>query len=152
MPAGTGWFDFWTGNQTAGGVEIVADAPLDRIPLHVRAGSIIPRGPEIEYAGQATDPIELRVYPGADGDFTLYEDEGDSYRYEQGAHATTAIHWDDTHRTLTLAARNGSYKGMPAEHTFNVIIVVEGHGVGGGVTAKADKTVHYSGAKTEVKF
>jgi alpha-D-xyloside xylohydrolase len=95
LPAGADWFDFWTGKKMAGGVEIVADAPLDRIPLHVRAGAIIPLGPEIEYAGQATDPIELRVYPGADGDFTLYEDEGDSYRYEQGAHATVAIHWDE---------------------------------------------------------
>jgi alpha-D-xyloside xylohydrolase len=152
LPAGADWFDFWTGKKMAGGVEIVADAPLDRIPLHVRAGAIIPLGPEIEYAGQATDPIELRVYPGADGDFTLYEDEGDSYRYEQGAHATVAIHWDDAHNALTFAARNGSYKGMPAEHTFNVIIVGEGHGIGGGVTASADKTVHYTGAMIEAKF
>ena len=83
------------GARTAGGVEVTEPAPLERIPLDVRAGSILPLGPVIEYAGQAADPIELRVYPGADGDFSLYEDEGDSYRYEQGAHAIIPIHWDD---------------------------------------------------------
>ena len=118
----------------------------------MRAGSILPLGPVIEYAGQATDPIELRVYPGADGDFTLYEDEGDSYRYEQGAHATIPIHWDDAARTLTFGARQGSYPGMAAGHTFNVVIVTAGHGVGAEATAAPDKTVSYSGAKTAAKF
>ncbi len=80
LPAGTRWYDFWTGKHDEGGATVYVDAPLDRIPLAVRAGSILPLGPAIEYAGQATDPIELRVYPGADADFTLYEDEGDSYR------------------------------------------------------------------------
>ena len=77
----------------------------------MRAGSILPLGPVIEYAGQATDPIELRIYPGADGDFTLYEDEGDSYRYEKGAHATIPIHWDDATRTITLGARKEAFRG-----------------------------------------
>ncbi len=152
LPLGTGWYDFWSGERTAGGATVTVPAPLDRIPLSVRAGSILPLGPVIEYAGQAADPIELRVYPGADGDFTFYEDEGDGYGYEQGAHATISMHWDDSARTLTLGARQGSYAGMAQEHTFNVVIVSGGHGVGPDVTAAPDKTIRDSGAKIELKF
>jgi alpha-D-xyloside xylohydrolase len=152
LPATAAWSDFWTGERTPGGVSMTVQAPIERIPLHIRAGSILPLGPPIEYAGQATDPIELRVYPGADGDFTLYEDEGDSYRYEQGAHSTIAIHWDDAARTLTLGARQGSFPGMAAGHIFNAVIVSGAHGSGGGATTAADKTIEYSGASVEAKF
>ena len=152
LPSGAGWYDFWTGERTAGGVTVTVPAPLDRIPLAVRAGSILPLGPVIEYAGQATDPIELRVYPGADADFTLYEDEGDGYRYERGAHSTIPIHWSDATRTLTLGARQGSYPGMTTGHTFNVVMVSAGHGVGGDATASPDKTVEYTGASVDVRF
>ena len=152
LPYGTAWYDFWTGERLPGGAEVVAAAPIERIPLHVRAGSIVPLGPEVEYAGQAADPIELRIYPGADGDFTLYEDEGDSYRYEQGAHATIALHWDDAARTLTAGARKGSYSGMAAGHTFNVVVVAKGHGTSGGVTAAPDKAIHYAGTEIVVHF
>ena len=152
LPAGTEWIDFWTGERLQGGATITAQAPLDRIPLAVRAGSILPMGPLIEYAGQATDPIELRVYAGADGAFTLYEDAGDGYAYQQGAHATIAIHWDNATRTLTLGAREGSFAGMPARHTFNVVIVSAGHGVGGDATAAPDKTIEYSGTEARARF
>jgi alpha-D-xyloside xylohydrolase len=149
---GTRWYDFWTGLHDVGGSTVVVDAPLDHIPLAVRAGSILPLGPVIEYAGQATDPIELRIYPGADGNFTLYEDEGDSDRYEKGAHATIPIHWDDATRTLSIASRQGSYPGMPSDHTFNVVIVSSGHGVGPDATAAPDRAIHYTGSGTEAKF
>jgi len=152
LPAGANWYDFWSGERGEGHSTVLVSAPVDRIPLDVRAGSILPLGPEIEYAGQATDPIELRIYPGADGEFTLYEDEGDSYRYEQGAYSTIPIHWNEATRTLTLGARQGSFPGMPAGHTFNVVIVSAGHGVGGDVTATPDKAVHYSGATIETRF
>jgi alpha-D-xyloside xylohydrolase len=152
LPVGAGWYDFWSGERTAGGATVTVPAPLDRIPLSVRAGSILPLGPAIEYAGQAADPIELRVYPGADGDFMLYEDQGDSYGYEQGQHATIAIHWNDATRTLTLGTRQGSYPGMAPGHTFNVVIVSAGRGVGPDATAAPDKTIQYSGAKIETKF
>jgi alpha-D-xyloside xylohydrolase len=152
LPAGADWYDFWTGARSSGGVEAVRPAPIERIPLQIRAGSILPMGPEIEYAGQAADPIELRVYPGANGDFTLYEDEGDSYRYEKGAHATIPIHWDDASRTLTIGSRQGSYPGMAAGHTFNVVIVSSSHGVGGEVTASPDKAIQYQGAAVAEKF
>jgi alpha-D-xyloside xylohydrolase len=152
LPSGTKWYDFWTGKEATGGRQVQAAAPLETIPLDVRAGSIVPLGPVIEYAGQATDPIEVRVYPGADGDFTLYEDEGDSYRYTQGAYSTIALHWNDTSRTLTIGRRTGSYKGMTPGHTFNVVVVGEGHGVGGGVTSAPDKTVTYTGEATAARF
>jgi alpha-D-xyloside xylohydrolase len=152
LPSGADWYDFWSGERATGGATVLAAAPLDIVPLDVRAGSILPLGPVIEYAGQAADPIELRVYPGADGDFTLYEDEGDSYRYQRGAHATIPIHWNDAARSLTIGGRQGSYPGMPQGHTFNVVIVSAGHGVGGDATATPDKTIPYSGASVEAKF
>lgn len=152
LPAGTAWYDFWTGERATGGATITAAAPLDRIPLDIRTGSIIPMGPVIEYAGQAADPVELRVYSGANGDFKLYEDQGDNYSYENGAHAIIPIHWQDSTRTLTIGARQGSYPGMPATHTFNVVIVRAGHGVGGDATTNPDRKIEYSGAKSEVSF
>ena len=148
LPASTAWYDFWSGERMEGGKEITAAAPIDRIPLDVRAGSILPLGPSIEYAGQAADPIELRIYAGADGNFNLYEDAGDGYGYERGAHAIIPIHWDDANRTLTIGDREGSYPGMAAGHTFNVVLVGSGHGAGGEATGTPDKTIHYTGVKT----
>jgi alpha-D-xyloside xylohydrolase len=152
LPAGTDWYDFWTGKRAKGGVEMTQPAPIERIPLNLRAGSILPLGPAVEYAGQATDPIELRVYPGANGDFELYEDEGDSYRYEQGAHSIVPMHWDDATRTLTIGSRQGSYAGMTAGHTFNVVVVAAGHGVGVEPTQTPDKTLQYAGAGISARF
>jgi alpha-D-xyloside xylohydrolase len=152
LPAGTDWYDFWSGARAAGGAEMNQAAPLDRIPLNLRAGSILPLGPAIEYTSQAADPIELRIYPGANGDFTLYEDEGNSYRYQQGAHSIIPLHWDNAARILTIAARQGSYPGMNAGHTFNVVIVTHGHGAGAEPTPAPDKTIQYTGEKIEAKF
>jgi alpha-D-xyloside xylohydrolase len=97
------------------------------------------------------DPIEVRIYTGADGDFTLYEDENDSYRYEKGVHATIAMHWDDGAKTLTIGAREGSFPGMLAERTFRVVLVGKGRGVGIGESEKAEATVKYNGEKLVVK-
>ena len=112
----------------------------------------MPLGPAIEYAGQASDPIELRIYPGADGEFTLYEDQGDSYAYEHGEHAAIAMHWNDAARTLTIGARQGSYPGMTPGHRFNVVMVSPGHGIGGDATASADRSIQYTGAAVEARF
>jgi len=141
----TKWYDFWTGSALNGGRSLDADAPLERIPLYVRVGAIIPMGPDIEYTMEKpADPIELRVYSGADGDFTLYEDEGDNYNYEKGVYATIPIHWDDARKTLTIAERHGRFPGMLARRSFHVVWVGEAHGV--GVPAQpADRTVEYSG-------
>jgi len=119
---------------------------LSSLPLYVRAGSILPMGPELQYTSEKpADPIELRVYPGADADYTIYEDEGDSYRYEKGAYATIPIHWNNLTKTLTIGARKGSFAGMLTKRTFQVVLVKAGHGTGIGSTSLPDRTVMYDG-------
>lgn len=147
LPPAARWYDFWTGKELKGDQRVDTAAPLERIPLYVRAGSIVPMGPEVEYARQKPDaPIELRVYRGADAHFNLYEDQGDTYAYEKGARAVIPIKWNEAAGTLTIGARKGSYPGMPKQRVFNVVLVGENHGAGGGVTANADQTVNYTGA------
>jgi alpha-D-xyloside xylohydrolase len=151
LPRAT-WYDFWTGAKQEGGKRVEADAPLNKLPLFVRAGSIVPMGPKMEWTTEKpTDPIELRVYPGADGDFTLYEDSNDGYGYERGEHATIALHWDDAARALTLAPREGSFPTMLPEHKFRLVIVGKDHGVGIGETVVADAAVVYQGTRLVVK-
>jgi alpha-D-xyloside xylohydrolase len=151
LPKGT-WYDFWTGESLTGGKKIDAPVTLSKIPLYVRAGSILPMGPDEEYADEKPNgPIELRVYPGADGTFTLYQDEGDNYNYERGGHATISIAWSDATRTLTLGPRQGTYTGMPRELTFHIVWPRAGHGAGPAVETQADKTVAYSGAAVTVQ-
>jgi alpha-D-xyloside xylohydrolase len=145
------WYDFWTGVAVKGGQETLADAPLARIPLFVRAGSILPLGPEIEYADQSpAGPIELRVYTGADGDFELFGDEGDNYNYEKGAHSTIPIHWSEAEKKLTIGDRAGTYPGMPKQMTFHVVWVSAHHGVGEEVEERADRTLEYTGSSITV--
>jgi alpha-D-xyloside xylohydrolase len=151
LPVSPLWYDFWTGSSFDGGQKIQAVAPLEHMPLFIRAGSILPLGPEIEYADQKPgDPIELRVYSGADGSFDLYEDEGDNYDYEKGAHAIIPIKWSQKNRTLTIGDRAGTYPGMPEEIKFNVVWVSKGHGVGEGVEARSDASVVYKGISVSV--
>jgi alpha-D-xyloside xylohydrolase len=103
-------------------------------------------GPEEEYASQKPgSPIELRVYPGASGDFTLYEDEGDTYNYEKGKYSTIPIHWEDSTHTLTVGNRKGSFAGMSENRTFNIVVVGEKHGAGVDPVASPDKELQYSG-------
>ena len=151
LPASPAWYDFWTGEKTNGGQRIEASAPLDRIPVYVRAGSILPMGPEVEWATEKPDaPIELRVYRGADGGFQLYEDAGNTYAYEKGQHAVIPIHWDEATNTLTIGAREGSYPQMAQQRTFDVVFVGANHGSGIEQTASPDKQVQYSGASITV--
>jgi alpha-D-xyloside xylohydrolase len=151
LPDAPVWYDFWTGESRGGKREIDADAPLDRIPLYVRAGSILPLGPEIEYADEKpAGPIELRIYPGADGEFNLYEDSGDSYDYEHGAHSVIPVHWSESSRTLTIGDREGNYPGMPASIEMKIVFVTAGHGSGLESTANPDKLVDYAGEATSV--
>lgn len=152
LPQSRAWYNFWTGESVQGARKLEAAAPLDRIPLFVRAGSIIPMGPEIQYANQLpASPIELRIYPGADGSFTLYKDSGDGYAYRKGEHATIPIHWDNATFMLTIGARQGSYPGMPTAMDFDVVLVRNGHGIGEGVTSMPDQVIHYDGREASVK-
>jgi alpha-D-xyloside xylohydrolase len=153
LPAGTPWIDFWTGQTLPGGQTINADAPIDKIPLLVRAGSIIPMGPFIQYAAEKpAAPIELRIYPGADGTFTLYEDENDNYNYEKGVHATITFHWNDAKRQLTIDDREGSFPGMLKERSFQIVIVDKDHGAGVEITAAPDKVISYPGARQVIQL
>jgi alpha-D-xyloside xylohydrolase len=151
LPKAT-WYDFWTGEKAEGAQRIQADAPLAKLPLFVRAGSILPLGPNIEWTTEKpADPIELRIYPGADGDFTLYEDQSDGYAYEKGVHATIPFHWDERAKTLTIGQREGSFPGMLASRTFRLVLVGSKHGAGIEESQQADKTVNYDGSKIEVR-
>jgi alpha-D-xyloside xylohydrolase len=149
LPAGT-WYDFWTGSTTAGGGTSTVTAPLSQIPLFVTAGSILPMGPNIQYATQSADPLEIRVYKGQNGSFTLYEDAGDTYDYENGQYAQIPFSWNESSQQLTIGARTGTYTGMPASRTFNVVWVGPNHGAGVGVTATADQVVKYDGSQVVV--
>jgi alpha-D-xyloside xylohydrolase len=152
LPPAQGWYDFWTGTRVRGDQTLQAAAPLDRIPIYVRAGSIVPLGPEDEYAGEKSDaPIELRIYPGTDSHFTLYEDQGDTYAYERGAYATIPLSWNEASSTLTIGARSGSYPGMPSKKEFRIVWVSATHGAGPEVSIRADKEVTYTGEKLQVQ-
>jgi len=148
---GAKWYDFWTGSVVDGGRTINAIAPLDRLPLYVRAGSILPLGPDEEWSTEkAADPIELRIYRGENGDFTLYEDENDNYDYEKGVYATIPLHWDDAGHTLTIGDRKGQFPGMLEGRSFRVVFVGANHGVGVNPTDEADRIVQYSGRQISV--
>jgi len=124
LPAGTAWYDFWTGEKFDGGQKITRQTPLDIIPVYVKAGSVLPIGPSVQYALEKKwDSLQIRIYPGADGDFTLYEDENDNYNYEKGKYTEIKFHWDDKRRTLSIADRNGSFDGMLTDRKFEITIV-----------------------------
>ena len=146
LPAAAAWYDFWTGKSLSGSQDIDAEAPLDRMPLFVRAGSILPMGPEVEYAAQdPAGPVEIRVYRGADGKFDLYEDAGDGYDYQKGQHSIIPIRWDDRNAVLTIGAREGTFSGVVEHRVFHVVLVTTGHGVGEAVTSAANAELAYNG-------
>ncbi len=153
LPESHAWYDFWTGDSVPGNQEIQAAAPLDREPLYVRAGSILPMGTEIDYATEDPGgPIELRIYRGADGSFDLYEDSGDSYDYERGMHATIPLRWNDRAGVLTIGNREGSFPGMVTAQQFRMVLVGKGHGVGETVTTAPDKLIPYDGKEVRVSL
>lgn len=153
LPKAAQWYDFWTGQVHPGGENIEASAPIDVIPVFVKAGSIIPMGPVMEYSDEKpSSTIELRIYPGADGNFEYYEDEGDNYNYEKGNHAIIAFNWNDKLHRLTISDTKGSFKGMLKKHTFNIVLVNNGHGSGPDAAAKADKSIVYKGKGMTVNF
>jgi alpha-D-xyloside xylohydrolase len=150
--AGAPWYDFWTGETSPAGQSVETAAPVETLPLFVRPGSIIPMGPFLQYSSEKpADPIELRVYRGADGQFTLYEDEGDTYDYEKGKYATIPISWNEAKQTLEIGKRTGSFTGMLKDRTINIVWVTKGHGAGVGITVMPDAVVHYTGKAITVR-
>ncbi len=152
LPAGASWYDFYSAEKFDGGRRIETAAPLEHIPLYVRAGSIIPVGPEIQYTGEKPDAaITLYVYTGHDGSFTLYEDAGTDYGYEKGAFATIRFAYDDRRGELTLGEREGTFPGMVGKRTFNVRWISAGTPDSGNFDAKPDQTVEYSGDRVVIR-
>src|SRR5271166_4367525 len=152
LPESPAWYDFWTGAPQPGGQEIDAIAPLERIPLYVRAGSILPLAPEIQYANEKpAGPIELRIYRGADGTFNLYQDAGDGYDYEKGAHTVIPFRWSESTRTLAIGDREGAYSEMPAGIQINIVWVSTGHGSGLAAVANPDNTIEYIGKAVSIQ-
>lgn len=146
LPAGARWYDFHTGTLHEGGQEIEAAAPLARMPLFVRAGSIVPVGPDIQHTGEKPDaPITLYVYRGADGRFDLYEDDGLSHGYERGELSRTPIRYDDATGTLTVGEREGSFPGMPATRVFHVRWISPGESRAADFDTAPDASLEYSG-------
>ena len=142
LPKGANWYDFWTGKLYKGGQSVVLTTTLDKVPMFVRAGSILPLGPEMQYVGEkAWDNLEIRIYPGANGEFSLYEDEGDNYNYEKGYHSNIIFTWTDRTRTLHISARQGGYKGMLLNRKFTLVLP-------DGTT----KTIDYNGNQIELKL
>jgi len=142
LPQGTKWYDYYTNQCYDGGQELSTLAPLAYAPLYVKAGSIIPLGPDVQYTNEKPwDNLDITVYPGANGEFTLYEDEGDNYNYEKGLYSTITFKWNDKAGTLTIDKRQGSFPGMLTQRTFNVKIA--------GTSGKA---ISYNGKRTTVKL
>ncbi len=145
LPKGAQWYDFWTGKCYKGGQTVTLQTTLDRVPMFVRAGSILPLGEEMQYVGEKTwDNLEIRVYPGADAAFTLYEDEGDNYNYEHGQYTEIAFKWNDRQRQLTIAPRKGQYPGMLQHRRFTILLP--------GQPASSAKIVEYAGQEVIVKL
>jgi alpha-D-xyloside xylohydrolase len=152
LPAGADWYDFNAGGKLSGGQTVEAAAPLDRMPIYVRAGSIVPVGGAIQHAMEApAAPITLFVFTGADGSFELYEDDGVSYGYEKGEFSRIPIRYDSASGTLTIGARAGSYPGMPEERKFRVRWIGEGGKAPADLDADVAATVDYKGAELTIK-
>ena len=153
LPNGNDWIDFWTGERLSGGQTISRDVPLDILPLYIRVGSILPIGPKVQFAKEKSwEELEIRIYEGANGTFTLYEDEGDNYNYEKGICSTITFTWNEAKKTLTISDRKGSFPGMLAERKFNIVKVSKNNGLGDKVVTGYDKLIHYSGKKTVIKL
>lgn len=151
LPAGSDWFDFWTGEKMSGGITVTKETPLDIMPLYVRAGSILPVGPKVQYATEkGWDNLEIRVYEGAHGEFTLYEDENDNYNYENGAFSTITFSWNDAKKSLTINERKGSFPGMMKERKFRIVKVTNAKGFGMEPVEQVDQVIPYNGGKVTV--
>ena len=154
LPKQKGWYDFYTGKHYAGGQTIVADAPFDKIPVFVPEGSILPVGPEMEWSDQKkAELIDLYVYAGKDGSYTLYEDEGTNYNYEKGKYAMIDFKYNDAQKTVTIAARKGSFDGMLQKRRFNIVLVSDNNQQGISLAkAPKGKMVKYAGKAVTVKL
>lgn len=142
LPAGTLWYDFWTNEKVNGGQEITRKTTIDMIPLYVKAGAILPVGPKVQFATEKKwDNLEIKVYPGKNGSFILYEDEFDNYNYEKGAYTEIEFLWNDASKKITISSRKGEYNGMLSIRKFTIVL-----------PSGIEKEIIYKGTKIEEKF
>jgi len=152
LPSGCNWYDFWTGEKFEGGQTIIAPAPLDKIPLYIKAGSILPLSQKIQYSGEIWEtPWELRIYPGENGSFNIYEDSGDGYQYESNEFSWTNIVWDNDNSELTIMDCKDNFPELIKERLFNLVIVGKERGIGLEHEEKPDAVVNYTGEKIRIK-
>jgi alpha-D-xyloside xylohydrolase len=152
LPKGADWYDFWSNERHVGGKTVSRQAPLEILPLYVRAGSIVPMGPAVQFATERPEaPYEIRIYPGADARFTVYEDDNETYAYEKGERATYDLTWDDKARTLTVGPRQGSFAGLIQQRQLNLVLVAPGKGAG-PTNVPADRQILYDGKPKVVRF
>lgn len=150
LPEGTAWWDFWNNRKLTGGQTDHRPTYPDEIPLYLRAGTILPFGPDVQYSTEKKwDNLEIRVYPGADGTFTLYEDEFDNYNYENGAYTTITFTWNDADRTLTISDRKGTFPGMLKTRKFRIVLI-ETSATPGDIPLKPTRTITYSGRQRTI--
>jgi len=148
LPASTGWYDFYTGKYFEGGQHIQAEAPLNRMPVFVKEGSIIPIGPEIQYSNEKpAGPLTLYVYTGKDASFTLYEDEGENYNYEKGQYTNIPVAYSEATKTLTIGNRTGSFPGMSPSRKIQIVWVGSDQPVGTDVNVSSHQVINYSGTE-----
>lgn len=148
LPEGSIWYDFWTNEKFIGGQEITKETSIDIIPLYIRAGSILPIGPPVQYATEKKwEDIEIRIYPGSNGSFTLYEDENDNYNYEKGIYSTIKFDWNDASKTLTISNREGDFPGMLKSRQFRLIVFENNR-----KSQFSHKTISYNGKIQKIKF
>lgn len=153
LPKNTNWFDFGDGKVYRGGQTIKVDAPIERMPLFVKAGSIIPMAEMMQYSSEKRlNKMELRIYPGADGAFSLYEDEGDNYNYTKGMFTQIPFSYSHKTKTLTIGEIQGSFSGMLKERTFDIVLVNEKSGTGVQQGSNVKQTVEYKGAEIKIKL
>jgi alpha-D-xyloside xylohydrolase len=146
LPSGTEWYDFWTNEKRNGGDVVERETPIDIIPVYVKSGSIIPFGPKVQYAAEKDwSSLDIRVYAGQDGSFTLYEDENDNYNYEKGAYSLIKFKWEDKNRKLVIEKREGKFDGMLLNRSFKITLI-------DGPGEPVSKNVEYTGEKVELEL
>lgn len=153
LPKGSQWIDFWTGRKYDGGKHINKEVPINILPLYIKAGSIIALGPKVQYANEKEwDNLEIRIYPGSNGEFTLYEDENDGYNYEKGIYSEIKFKWDDENQTLYIGQRKGIFPNMLKQRKFQIVLVSKDNGI--GISSKEVKSniITYDGNSIEVKL
>jgi hypothetical protein len=152
LPAGFEWYDFWTNKKYHGGQTITIAAPIDRIPLFVKSGSVLPLGQDINYVDEKPENLEVRIYKGSSGSCVIYQDENDNYNYEKGLFTTFAINWDNINNTLILEDQKGSFPGAPSTKTIKIVLVDENRVLTEQPVDLPDKTIEYTGREMSYKF